>query len=669
PLQSGAMNNAAADPLVGTTIDKRYLIEDRVARGGMASVYRGLDYRLERPVAVKIMHPHLAEDAQFTARFIQEARQAARLSHPNIVNVFDQGQDGELTFIVMEYLPGITLRELLNDFGVLTWGQTLDVVKAILQGLNLAHQAGIVHRDLKPENILMADDGRIKIADFGLARAASHNTQTGQALLGTVAYLSPELVTGNSADIRSDLYALGVMMFEMLTGEQPFTGDQAVTIAYQHANAIVPRPSEINPDIPDELDEIIRWATQRDPDARPAHAKALLDQIIRVEQEIKKRVSAGEPTRMMPAASGASDHTKLLAHDGTKDAHPGDDEPTEVLGRAGDVFADLEVPDYADAAAGDEENAGTTGRTGPGAGVWWAFILTALIALAVSVWLFAPQGPTIVTVPTVAGSTVQEAGESLQTVGLAVADELDQAFDDAVPAGLVLSTDPAAGEEVDEGTAVTLTISQGIEPTALPPLVGLPLEQSETRLSEARLTLGVVTRKYSDTAQSGVVTAVTNEAGVNIAPGTELDADTLVNLVTSAGSLPDVEGFSVEEAREALDNVELQGVVGGDGEFSEEIAEGLVIRYTPNTNSALTPGDTVTLTISRGPPLVTIPDLVGDTIQDAVDTLEDLGLEAQVRTVLPEDSWSDSRAEVTSIEPGEGQQVPIGSTVTIRSFA
>lgn len=663
------MNNAAADPLVGTTIDKRYLIEDRVARGGMASVYRGLDYRLERPVAVKIMHPHLAEDAQFTARFIQEARQAARLSHPNIVNVFDQGQDGELTFIVMEYLPGITLRELLSDFGVLTWGQTLDVVKAILQGLNLAHQAGIVHRDLKPENILMADDGRIKIADFGLARAASHNTQTGQALLGTVAYLSPELVTGSSADIRSDLYALGIMMFEMLTGQQPFTGDQAVTIAYQHANANVPRPSEINPEIPDELDEIIRWATQRDPDARPAHAKALLDQIIRVEQDIKKRVSAGEPTRMMPATSEATGHTKLLAHDGREDAYPGDDEPTEVLGRAGDVFADLEVPDYSAEAPGDEENAGTTRRTGPSAGVWWAFILTALIALAVSVWLFAPQGPTIVTVPTVAGSTVQEAGESLSTAGLVVADELDQAYDEAVPAGLVLSTDPGAGEEVDEGTAVTLTISQGVEPTALPPLVGLPLEQSETRLSEARLTLGTVTRQYSDTAQSGVVTEVTNEAGVNIAPGTELDADTLVNLVTSAGSLPDVEGLSVEKAQEALDNVELQGVVGGDGEFSEEIAEGLVIRYTPNTNSALTPGDTVTLTISRGPPLVTIPDLVGDTIQDAVDTLEDLGLDAEVRTVLPEDSWSDSRAEVTSIEPGEGQQVPIGSTVTIRSFA
>jgi len=664
------MNNAAADPLVGTTIDKRYLIEDRIARGGMASVYRGLDYRLERPVAVKIMHPHLAEDSQFTARFIQEARQAARLSHPNIVNVFDQGQDGDLPFIVMEYLPGITLRELLTDFGVLTWGQTLDVVKAILQGLDLAHQAGIVHRDLKPENILMADDGRIKIADFGLARAASHNTQTGQALLGTVAYLSPELVTGASADVRSDLYALGIMMFEMLTGKQPFTGDQAVTIAYQHANASVPLPSEINPDIPDELDDIIRWATRREPEERPAHAKALLDQIIRVEQEIKKRVSAGEPTRMMPAATDAPESTRLLPRDARDDAHPADDEPTEVLGRAGDVFAGLEVPDYAHSPSPDADViVDTAPRRGPSAGVWWAFILTALAAIAVAVWLFTPQAPTIVTVPSVQGSTVQEAGDSLVALGLVVADELDQAFDDAVPAGLVIGTDPAAGTEVEQEAVITLIISQGVQPTALPPLVGLSLEESESRLSEARLTLGTVTRQYSDTAQSGVVTEVTSDTGVTIAPGTELDAETTVNLVTSAGSLPDIEGLSVEQAEAALEAAELQGVVGGDGEFSDTIAEGLVIRYTPNTNSTLTPGDTVTLTISRGPPLVTIPDIVGDTIQDAVDALEDLGLVAEVRTVLPEDSWSDSRAEVTSIDPGEGQQVPIGTTVTIRSFA
>jgi eukaryotic-like serine/threonine-protein kinase len=273
------MDTAPVDPLIGVLVDKRYLIERRVARGGMATVYQAMDQRLERPVAIKIMHPHLAEDEDFTRRFIQEARHAARLAHPNIVNVFDQGQDGGITFIVMEYLPGITLRELLQDFGALTPAQTLDIVTAILQGLDAAHTAGIVHRDLKPENVLLADDGRIKIADFGLARASAHNTATSQALLGTIAYLSPELISRGEADVRSDMYALGIMMFEMLTGEQPYQGDQAITVAYQHANDMVPAPSSKTPTVPARFDQLVEWCTQRSPDDRPPHARALLEHI------------------------------------------------------------------------------------------------------------------------------------------------------------------------------------------------------------------------------------------------------------------------------------------------------------------------------------------------------------------------------------------------------
>ena len=209
------MDTPPADPLLGKLVDKRYLIERKVARGGMATVYQAMDLRLERPVAIKIMHPHLAEDGDFTKRFIQEARSAARLAHPNIVNVFDQGQEENITFIVMDYLPGITLRELLHDFGALTPAQTVDIVRAVLQGLDAAHSAGIVHRDLKPENVLLADDGRIKIADFGLARASTHNTATSQALLGTIAYLSPELISRGEADLRSDIYALGITFWEV----------------------------------------------------------------------------------------------------------------------------------------------------------------------------------------------------------------------------------------------------------------------------------------------------------------------------------------------------------------------------------------------------------------------------------------------------------------------
>ena len=258
--------------MLGRLIDGRYQVRSRIARGGMATVYLATDLRLERRVAIKVMHGHLADDAQFKNRFVQEARSAARLAHPNVVSVFDQGQDADMAYLVMEYLPGITLRDLLRDYGRLTPEQTIDITDAVLSGLAAAHRAGIVHRDLKPENVLLADDGRIKIGDFGLARAVTNSTGTGQALLGTIAYLSPELVTRGVADTRSDIYALGIMMFEMLTGEQPFKGEQPMQVAYQHANDAVPRPSKLNRDVPPQLDDLVLWATAKDPSARPADA-------------------------------------------------------------------------------------------------------------------------------------------------------------------------------------------------------------------------------------------------------------------------------------------------------------------------------------------------------------------------------------------------------------
>ena len=654
------MTSSTPDPLIGRTIDQRYLIEDRIARGGMAAVYRGLDYRLDRPVAVKIMHPHLAEDEHFTGRFIQEARQAARLAHPNIVNVFDQGQDGQITFIVMEYLPGITLRELLRDFGQLTPSQAIDVVKAILQGLDAAHSAGIVHRDLKPENVLMADDGRIKIADFGLARAASHNTQTGQALLGTVAYLSPELVTGSPADVRSDLYALGIMMFEMLTGRQPFTGDQAVTIAYQHANASVPLPSSINPNVPAELDELVQWCTKRSPDERPPHAKALLDHIRTIEPQLARRAQAETPTEAI-----TTPRTKVMAPAPSNS----DDLPTEVLSRDDDVFAGLEVPDYSAPPQEPAAPAITAPRKGPGVGLWVTFIVAAVAAIGVAIWLFMPRGPVILTVGDVRGLTLDQAQLQLTDSGLVVADATEEAFDEEIPVGLVVGTTPEAGAEVIEGTEVTIVLSIGVEPTALPPLVGLSLSEATARLSDAQLELGEVTYEYSETSEKDAVMSVSDSQGGAVAPTTELEPGVSINLVVSAGALPNVVGLTVEEAEALLSDAGLVGVVGGDGQFSDSIAEGLVIDYVRPQGIQLRPGDTVTLTVSRGPELISIPDdLVGATIQDAVDALEALELRVEVRSEYPETAWDEPFARVTSLEPGEGQQVPKGTLVIIRSF-
>ena len=278
------MTSAPSDPLIGQTLDDRYVVRSRIARGGMAMVYMASDLRLERRVAVKVMHAHLADEENFIRRFEQEARSAARLAHPNVVNVFDQGHAFGRAYLVMEYLPGITLRDLLKQQRRLTTDQALEIAEAVLAGLAAAHQAGIVHRDLKPENVLLADDGRIKIGDFGLARAVSQNTTTGQALLGTIAYLSPELVTRGIADARSDVYAFGIMMFEMLTGSQPFTGEQPMQIAYQHAHSEVPAPSSKTQGISPELDELVRWTTQRDPEARPRDAGIVLEQLSTLRQ-------------------------------------------------------------------------------------------------------------------------------------------------------------------------------------------------------------------------------------------------------------------------------------------------------------------------------------------------------------------------------------------------
>ncbi len=247
--------------MLGRLIDGRYQVKSRIARGGMATVYVATDLRLDRRVAIKVMHGHLADDEVFRERFVREARSAARLAHPNVVNVFDQGQDGEMAYLVMEYLPGITLRDLLREQRRLSIPQTITIMDAVLSGLAAAHRAGIVHRDVKPENVLLAEDGRIKIGDFGLARATTANTASGAQLMGTIAYLAPELVTRGTADARSDIYSLGIMLYEMLTGEQPYKGEQPMQIAYQHATDSVPRPSAKNLGVPEQLDERVLWAT------------------------------------------------------------------------------------------------------------------------------------------------------------------------------------------------------------------------------------------------------------------------------------------------------------------------------------------------------------------------------------------------------------------------
>src|ERR687883_493950 len=308
---------AGLDPLIGRVVDGRYAVEARIARGGMATVYLALDRRLDREVALKVMHGHLADDPQFTARFIREARSAARLSHPGVVAVFDQGEDDGLLYLAMEYLQGRTLRMVLGELGVLTPGEALDVVEPALEALAAAHTAGIVHRDVKPENVLLTDDGRVKVADFGLARAASALTSTSGVLMGTAAYMAPELIADGVADARGDVYAVGVMIFEMVTGRQPFSGDVPLRVAYRHVHEDVPPPSSVVGQLPEPLDILVTTATARDPERRPADAGALLALERSVRARVPVEALAARPSLPRPAPghpypAGRVGHTQML---------------------------------------------------------------------------------------------------------------------------------------------------------------------------------------------------------------------------------------------------------------------------------------------------------------------------------------------------------------------
>lgn len=654
------MDSPTVDALIGRVVDNRYVIERRVARGGMATVYQAIDQRLERPVAIKIMHPHLAEDEEFTKRFIQEARQAARLAHPNIVNVFDQGQEGAITFIVMEYLPGITLRELLNDFGALTAAQTLDIVKAVLFGLDAAHTAGIVHRDLKPENVLLADDGRIKIADFGLARAANNSTATSQALLGTIAYLSPELIARGVADVRSDIYALGIMMFEMLTGQQPYQGDQAVTIAYQHTNDFVAAPSSHNPSIPAEFDEIVAWCTGRSPEERPPHARALLEHMV----ELEKTIGQESLTRATETLNQTVAMTQRLS--------PLDMQETEVLDPRSAVFDDLgpTVVMSADGSELPEPQKPVITKTGQSRRwvVWTTLVTLAVIVAGGSALWWVSLAGASVTIPDVAGSSIEQATLVLVDSELQVSESILEEFDLVLPAGTVKGTAPAAGEVVDRESVVRLIISLGPNPVSVPAVTGKTLEEVSAEFEGLNLIVGAATEEFNDFVDKGTVLRVANAEGRSLPAGSEVLAGETLNLVVSAGAIPDVTGLPVDDARRLLQEVGLTGIVGGDGAFSETIAEGFVVQILDRDTRIVVPGDTITLLVSRGPELVAVPNVIDQTIQQAKSALEALGFRVEVRSEIPEEDWSKSYSRVTSMDPSAGQEIPAGTLIILRSF-
>lgn len=618
----------------------------------MATVYLATDLRLERRVAIKIMHGHLADDSQFKERFIQEARSAARLAHPNVVNVFDQGQDSDMAYLVMEYLPGITLRDLLQEHRILTTEQTLDIMEAVLSGLAAAHKAGIVHRDLKPENILLADDGRIKISDFGLARAASANTATGAALLGTIAYLSPELVTRGIADTRSDIYALGIMMYEMLVGEQPFKGEQPMQIAYQHANDSVPAPSSKNPRVPAELDELVLWATARDPEDRPKDARALLDRLFEVHSALLSASPTGttavQRTMVLPSATPAV-HTTA---------------ETQVLGsRRSSTAPVAEVP----AAAALAEKSHARAKRG-----WWIAGIVGALAIVAGVvgWWFGAGPGSSVTVPdSIAGMTAEEATRTLTELGLTVSAEHGQISSPTVEAGLVADTDPPIGTSVGRGAEVQLLISTGPKPLPVPAFAGMPEADAIAAIEAAPFRLAdPIIRQFDPSVAQGLVIDALDANGASLTGVAEYGELQPVTLIVSAGPLPDVAGMTPDQATQVLAGVGLEASNGPE-EFSD-IPAGMVSRIDPELNSdgigrIFRVGDTVTLIISRGPDLVQVPDVIGDNIAAAKAELEAAGFAVEVRSLIPEASWDNPLAVVATTDPGPGEMAKRGSVVVV----
>jgi serine/threonine-protein kinase len=612
--------------LTGQLIAERYLIKAFVASGGMASVYRAEDTVLERVVALKIIHPHLATDRSFVDKFRREAKMAASLSHPNLVNVFDQGTDNQAIFLVMEYVPGINLRDALNDFGSLSPKRALEILEPLTAGLAAAHAAGILHRDLKPENVFLSDNGTVKLGDFGLAREISSHTQTG-SLVGTAAYLSPELVLRGQADARSDVYSLGVMAFEMLTGKQPYDGDQAVQIAYQHANSNIPAPSSLNPEVPELLDEIVLWATARNPSDRPASATELLPVITRAKSDIKRGLTTTfedfgitrNVTEVFVAPAGA---TEVI----------GEMRPVENYERS-DGFVKL---------------AKANRRSGR---LVLIMTLLAIFLSAGSGWWFSagPGGASVV--PELEGRSVEVAISALEPIGLQVTQEQEHSA--TVPVGRVTRTEPVAGTRVAKQSAVTVFVSTGPKQVLVPEPLGLNLEQAKQLLIDTGLTPGAVD-SFFNTAEAGQVFAFSGAAGVS------LDEGSVVDLKVSLGPVPAVEGLTLQQATEKLEAVGI--TVTSQQAFSDQVPSGQIITVVASADP-LPEGGSVALTVSKGPEFVTMPNVVGETVAAARNALQALGL----IVVIDTDQLS-SRYGIVKVSrqtPAASARVRVGSEVTI----
>ncbi|WP_406287359.1 Stk1 family PASTA domain-containing Ser/Thr kinase [Embleya sp. NBC_00896] len=677
------MDTTLNDPLVGRLLDGRYRVDARVAAGGMATVYRALDTRLDRTVALKVMHAGLAQDPEFTRRFILEAKAAARLSHPNVVNVFDQGTDGAVAYLAMEYVEGRTLRELLTDLGNMTPREAFGVLEPMLAALAAAHRAGFVHRDVKPENVLISDDGGIKLGDFGLARATTTTATaaTGKVLVGTVAYLAPEQVERGESTPRSDVYAAGVVLYEMLTGRQPHHGATAVEVIYKHVHSDVPAPSLAVPGLSHALDTLVRAATVRDPEQRPSDAEALLTFVRRIRHGMPEaELDFGAALRLPPAPEPINDNATSvfrvnevllpphlaplgLSVDSMEDEHaryggPGYDD------RYAEHHEYAPVEESAPAAAASDGGypkqpalPGRRRKRGPSRGVIvLAVILLVAAAIGGGAWWYGSGRYS--DVPGVLNMAQAEAEKRLKSADLKVKYD-EGAFSEITPKGAVLSTDPAPGKKVLSGSTVTIRLSKGPERYVVPALANLSLEDAKKALAAANLKVGTETKTASEKPPGTVVAS-------HPAAGEQLQRDTAIALVVSRGPdtvVPDLTALTVDEAKARFQpNQGITVEADPTQQFSDTVPVGRIMSFAPGVNATVPFGTKITVVVSKGPDLVQVPPVTGMSADDAGRTLQAAGLRVNNRMIplIP--------ANVGKQEPAAGSMVKRNSEVFISNF-
>lgn len=624
--------------LTGEIIDGRYKLNRIVASGGMATIYAATDLRLDRTIAVKIMHPHLAQDEKFVERFIREAKAAASLSHPNIVAVLDQGwnQGGTpCVFIVMELIEGSTLRDYLFEQGPASVEQTLQMLMPVASALAAAHKMGIVHRDIKPENILVSKEGRIKIADFGLARGAllgTTLTAESSVILGSVSYLSPEQVQRGVADSRSDIYSLGIVLFELLTGTKPYQGEDPVQIAIRHVNDRVPAPSSINPAIPKEIDELVLSATDVNPDKRPKDGAEFFDQLRALSEKIdprKRQLSLELDLPPMPIKQ------PIRERESRKKSKSYKPESESSMKRESTTKTSKKK---------------VSARVRRNRRVALGVLLIGLLG---AWYTFLGPGSKIV-VPSLAGLTVNEAKKDLSELGLTLRIGSEE-FSEDIPEGRIIKSEPAGGGRVSENGEVVVFTSKGKERILVPSLLGLNSEDAQKLIEKNNLFVGEISEEFSSDFAKGLIIRTIP------ASGDRVKRDTQVSIVISKGvesvAIADYRGKSGEQALNEL--VEAGFDVDSKYEYSEDLPAGAVVSQSPAQGEA-EKGSLITLTVSKGTEYVFIPNIFALNEKKAIAALEDLELKVEVKRV-----GNKKEKVVTNISPKVGSKVKRGSKVTI----